>query len=139
MPTSWDMESLPELVVMRIAAFLDVTDVLSLACTTKLFRRRTAEFLRNAKPSLLLAAKDETPDTYRVPLLTGLTIEDARAGLTIEDAPAGLTIEDAPASNKSPLWYAARYGHLSVVKYLMDVVGLTIEDARADDNSQLVG
>ena len=59
-----------------------------------------------------------------------LTADDARAG---GHASAGLGRVD----NNYALRYSCAYGHLPVVKYLVDTFKLTASDARADNNEAL--
>jgi hypothetical protein len=48
-----------------------------------------------------------------------------------------LAMDDARAYDKYALRYAAKYGHLEIVKYLCEHFHLTIDDARVKDNYAL--
>ncbi len=49
-----------------------------------------------------------------------------------------LTLEDIRSLNNNALIWASFYGHLEVVKYLVNK-GLTLEDIRSYDNNALIG
>jgi len=73
-----------------------------------------------AQPNQKAALNKETPDRLRIPLLTGLTLEQVRV------------------NHNHTLRWACKNGHLAVAQWLAERFGLTADDARENDNWALL-
>ena len=94
-------------------------EAVRLASTCKGLWQEVAWMVTQAPPDLEMAMDPKTPDRLRIPLLTGLTTDDART------------------FNYEALREACGNGHLEVVQWLTDRFQLTSDDARAEDNEAL--
>ena len=128
-------------------------EAVRLASTCKGLWQEVAWMVTQAPPDLEMAMDPKTPDRLRIPLLTGLTTDDAR---TFDNEALRmacrygylevaqwltdrfqLTADDARANYNLALRYACRNGHLEVAQWLTDRFQLTADDARTNYNEAL--
>jgi hypothetical protein len=142
-----------QLPVETILKHITWQEAVQLASTCKVLRQEVAWMVTLTPPDREAALDPKTPDRLRIPLLTGLTSDDARAynneALRVACKHGHLevaqwltdrfqlTADDARAYNNEALRVACKHGYLEVAQWLTDWFQLTTADARADDNGAL--
>jgi hypothetical protein len=95
-------------------------DAMQLASTCTQLWSVVERLVTLTRPNIKVALAITTPDGLRIPLLTGLTLHDARA------------------YNNAALQGACKNGHLKVAQWLTERFELTADDARAHHNRALL-
>jgi ankyrin repeat protein len=130
------------------------TSLTKTRCNWRLLVHKWVEQLVTlALPNKEVALGETIPDRLRIPLLTGLTTDDARANSNcalkwvcrnghLEVAQwlterFWLTVDDARANNNDALRWACENEHLGVAQWLTERFWLTVDDARTNNNSAL--
>ena len=136
-----------------ILQHLTYKDAMQLAATCTQLWSVVERLVMLSRPNMKVALGDTTPDWLRIPLLTGLTVDDARThdNWALQWACHNghlvvaqwlterfkLTVDDARANNNWALRWACQHGHLEVAQWLTERFELTAADARAYNNDAL--
>jgi len=142
-----------QLPIIQIVRGMHWKDAVRLAASSPLLWPHVEWLVALAMPNQEAALAKATPDRLRIPLLTGLTREQARANNYELRWACGrgrlgmaqwlterfqLTAADARACDNYALRAACHNGHLTTAQWLVERFGLTAADARAAYHCMLV-